>query len=145
MKPTNSSATSLWSDCTSTRWWRLQSLTPPWRHAAVIKLSVSARFRPTAPEVETVWNEAARRQMIQQLWRLTGSRITFFVSIHHSVTSLFGALQREVEWACWKTDPLVVVIHFFLSTMRLGGFHLTLYNDNLSKLHVDPLLLFFIF
>lgn len=90
--PTRSSTASLWSDCTSTRWRRRHSLTLSWRHAAVMS---QARCWPRAPDADTVWSEAARRQMNQRRWRLIVSRIAFFLSIHHSVTSFRHVSARR--------------------------------------------------
>lgn len=149
MKLTNSSAASLWSDCTSARWWRLQSLTASWRHTAVRKANVSAQFRPTAPDAEAVWNEAARCQMIQRLWRLIRSRIIFLVSIHHSVTSF---LARCSEMLNELVGKLILWLLLFISFCQQWGWegftwlnNIWLYNDNWSKWGVDTFHLFIYF
>lgn len=92
------------------------SLTPSWRHAAVMS---KVWFWPPAPEPDAIWSEAGRRQMNQRLWRPAGSRVAFFLPIRHSVTSSLAACQRDADWACAGNQILRLLL--FISFSQQWG------------------------
>lgn len=99
------------------------------------KLNVSAPVRASG-----TWSRNSLRRssqtsdVIQQLWRLIGSRITFFVSIHHSVTSSLARCSAMLTEPVGKLILWLLLFISFCQQWGWGGFHLTLCNDNLSKI-----------